>query len=63
MGTPHCPEHGEPLSAQTVTQMVDTILARPEGERLMLLAPLVAARKGEYQHLLGRLGAAGWAPL
>jgi excinuclease ABC subunit A len=39
VGTPHCPEHGEPLSAQTITQMVDTILARPEGERLMLLGP------------------------
>ncbi|WP_295882437.1 excinuclease ABC subunit UvrA [uncultured Thiohalocapsa sp.] len=60
VGTPHCPEHGEPLSAQTVTQMVDTILARPEGERLMLLAPLVAARKGEYQHLLTELNAQGF---
>ncbi|WP_462328282.1 UvrA family protein, partial [Thiohalocapsa halophila] len=60
VGTPHCPEHGEPLSAQTVTQMVDQILARPEGERLMLLAPLVAARKGEYQHLLTELNAQGF---
>jgi len=60
VGTPHCPEHGEPLSAQTVTQMVDQILARPEGERLMLLAPLVAARRGEYQHLLTELNAQGF---
>ncbi len=60
VGTPHCPEHGEPLSAQTVQQMVDQILARPEGERLMLLAPLVAARKGEYQHLLTELNAQGF---
>ena len=60
VGTPHCPEHGEPLSAQTIQQMVDQILARPEGERLMLLAPLVAARKGEYQHLLTELNAQGF---
>jgi excinuclease ABC subunit A len=60
VGTPHCPEHGAPLSAQTVTQMVDQILSRPEGERLMLLAPLIAARKGEYQHLLTELNAQGF---
>jgi excinuclease ABC subunit A len=60
VGTPHCPEHGAPLSAQTVTQMVDLILSRPEGERLMLLAPLIAARKGEYQHLLTELNAQGF---
>ncbi len=60
VGTPHCPEHGAPLSAQTPTQMVDSILARPEGERLMLLAPLIAARKGEYQQLLTELNAQGF---
>jgi excinuclease ABC subunit A len=52
VGTPHCPEHGQPLDAQTISQMVDQILARPEGEKLMLLAPVVSARKGEYHHLL-----------
>ncbi|MCG6941476.1 MAG: excinuclease ABC subunit UvrA [Thiohalocapsa sp.] len=60
VGTPHCPEHGEPLAAQTVQQMVDQILGHAEGERLMLLAPLVAARKGEYQHLLSELNAQGF---
>jgi excinuclease ABC subunit A len=60
VGTPHCPEHGQPLDAQTISQMVDQILARPEGERLMLLAPVVSARKGEYQHLLGELNAQGF---
>jgi excinuclease ABC subunit A len=60
VGTPHCPEHGAPLSAQTISQMVDQILARPEGEKLMLLAPVVSARKGEYQHLLGELNAQGF---
>ncbi len=60
VGTPHCPTHGNPLEAQTVSQMVDQILARPEGERLMLLAPVVSARKGEYQHLLGELNAQGF---
>ncbi len=60
VGTPHCPEHGEPLEAQTVTQMVDQVLALPEGERLMLLAPVVDKRKGEYQHLLAELNAQGF---
>jgi excinuclease ABC subunit A len=60
VGTPHCPEHGEPLEAQTIQQMVDQILAGPAGERLMLLAPVVSARKGEYQHLLGELNAQGF---
>ncbi len=60
VGTPHCPKHGEPLDAQTISQMVDQILARPDGEKLMLLAPVVSARKGEYQHLLGELNAQGF---
>jgi excinuclease ABC subunit A len=60
VGTPHCPEHGAPLSAQTISQMVDQILARPEGEKLMLLAPVVSARKGEYHQLFGELNAQGF---
>ena len=60
VGTPHCPEHGQPLDAQTISQMVDQILVQPEGEKLMLLAPVVSARKGEYQHLLGELNAQGF---
>jgi excinuclease ABC subunit A len=60
VGTPHCPDHGASLTAQTISQMVDQILTRPEGERLMLLAPVVSARKGEYQHLLAELNAQGF---
>ncbi|QIK38640.1 excinuclease ABC subunit UvrA [Caldichromatium japonicum] len=60
VGQPRCPAHGEPLAAQTVDQMVDQVLALPEGERLMLLAPVVEARKGEYQRLLSELYAQGF---
>ncbi len=60
VGEPRCPEHGAPLAAQTVTQMVDQVLAQPEGTRLMLLAPVVSARKGEYQRLLAELNAQGF---
>jgi len=60
VGVPHCPQHGEPLEAQTVSQMVDQVLALPEGTRLMLLAPVVSDRKGEYQKLLQELAAQGF---
>ncbi|MDG2501414.1 MAG: excinuclease ABC subunit UvrA [Porticoccaceae bacterium] len=50
-GDPRCPEHGEPLNAQTVSQMVDQVMALPEGTKLMLLAPVVKDRKGEHLHL------------
>jgi excinuclease ABC subunit A len=60
VGVPHCPQHGEPLEAQTVSQMVDQVLALPEGTRLMLLAPVVSERKGEYQKLLQELAAQGF---
>ncbi len=59
-GTPLCPEHGETLDAQTVSQMVDQILALPEGSKLLLLAPVVDARKGEHQHVLRELRAQGF---
>jgi excinuclease ABC subunit A len=48
VGKPHCPEHGNLLEAQTISQMVDIVLALPEGTRIMLLAPIVRERKGEY---------------
>ena len=60
VGTPHCPTHAEPLAAQTVSQMVDQILALPEGERLMLLAPVVTERKGDQQSLFAELNAQGF---
>ncbi len=60
-GTPYCPEHGQPLEAQTVSQMVDHVLALPEETRLMILAPVVAARKGEQLDLFAELRAQGFA--
>jgi excinuclease ABC subunit A len=59
-GTPRCPEHGETLEAQTVSQMVDQVLGLPEGTRLMLLAPVISERKGEYHKLLAELHAQGF---
>src|ERR1700749_2626484 len=47
-GTPRCPDHLIDLTAQTVSQMVDTVLQHPEGTALMLLAPAIAERKGEH---------------
>ncbi len=48
-GIPHCPTHKTPISAQTVSQMVDAILEWPEGTRLQLVAPVIRGRKGEYK--------------
>lgn len=59
-GTPRCPDHGLPLQAQTVSQMVDSVLDKPEGERLMLLAPLVQERKGEHLHVFSELRSSGF---
>ncbi|MDQ2078162.1 excinuclease ABC subunit UvrA [Marinimicrobium sp. ABcell2] len=55
VGEPRCPLHGEPLKAQTVSEMVDTVLAMPEGTKLMLLAPVVRDRKGEHLHTFEQL--------
>lgn len=60
-GTPYCPEHGEPLEAQTVSQMVDHVLALPAETKLMILAPVVANRKGEQLDLFAELRAQGFA--
>ncbi|HMB72493.1 MAG TPA: excinuclease ABC subunit UvrA, partial [Gammaproteobacteria bacterium] len=59
-GTPKCPDHGTTLEAQTVSQMVDQVLALPEGSRLMLLAPVVVERKGEHVQLMQDLMAQGF---
>ncbi|WP_417330290.1 excinuclease ABC subunit UvrA [Halomonas cupida] len=59
-GTPRCPEHGEDLEAQTISQMVDQVMALPEGSKLMLLAPVVSGRKGEHLQLLAELRAQGF---
>lgn len=55
IGEPRCPEHGEPLSAQTISEMVDQILSIAEGTKLMLLAPVVRDRKGEHLHVFESL--------
>ncbi|PWB41509.1 MAG: excinuclease ABC subunit UvrA [Rhodocyclales bacterium] len=62
-GTPHCPEHRQPLAAQSVSQMVDHVLALPEDTRLMILAPVVAGRKGEQLDLFTELRAQGFVRL
>ena len=59
-GTPRCPDHDTPLEAQTVAQMVDQVLALPEGSKLMLLAPVVSDRKGEHVQLMADLQAQGF---
>ena len=59
-GEPRCPDHGKPLNAQTVSQMVDQVLALPEGTKLMLLAPVVKDRKGEHLHLFESLRRQGF---
>ncbi len=59
-GTPRCPDHGEDLEAQTISQMVDQVLAVEEDTRLMLLAPVVQNRKGEHVQLLAELQAQGF---
>lgn len=59
-GEPKCPDHGTALQAQTVSQMVDQVLDLPEGERYMLLAPIIQNRKGEHLQLLNELRAQGY---
>ncbi|MEZ7501938.1 excinuclease ABC subunit UvrA [Psychrobacter sp. Arc29] len=55
IGTPYCPEHGEPMVAQSVTEMVDQVMALPEDTKLMILAPVIRERKGEHTVLLEQL--------
>jgi excinuclease ABC subunit A len=60
VGTPCCPEHKLPLQAQSVSQMVDHVMALPEDTRLMILAPVIAGRKGEQADLMEELRAQGF---
>ena len=62
-GTPHCPEHKLPLEAQTVSQMVDTVLGFPDGSKLMLLAPVVVNRKGEHVEMIEEFRSQGFVRL
>lgn len=59
-GTPHCPTHGLPLQAQSVSQMVDAVLALPAETRLMVLAPVARERKGEFAELFASMQAQGY---
>ena len=60
VGEPRCPDHDAKLEAQTISQMVDAVLALPEGTKLMLLAPIVKERKGEHVHVFDQLRANGF---
>ncbi len=60
VGEPRCPDHGVPLAAQTISQMVDKAAALPPGSRIMVLAPVVRERKGEHVHVFGELKGAGF---
>ena len=60
VGEPRCPHHGEPLDAQTVSQMVDQVLELPENRRIMILAPVIVDRKGEHLHVFKELLAGGF---
>jgi len=60
VGHPHCPKCGREITAQTVQQIVDAIQALPESSRIMILAPLIKDRKGEYQAVFDDLTKAGY---
>jgi len=60
VGIPRCPDHDIPLEAQTISQMVDHVLALPDQSKLMLLAPIVRDRKGEHAQLFDELRAQGF---
>jgi excinuclease ABC subunit A len=61
VGVPHCPRCGRVISAQTVQQMVDRVLALPVGTRFLVLAPVIRGRKGEYRKLFGDLQRQGYS--
>ncbi len=60
LGQPHCPESGEPIVPQTTSDIVDKVLALPPKTRVMLLAPVVRAQKGEFRDVIERLGREGF---
>ena len=59
-GTPFCPDHHQPLQSQSVSQMVDAVLAMPEETKLMILAPVLRDRKGEHAELFAEMQAKGY---
>ncbi len=60
VGEPRCPDHDLPLAAQTVSQMVDHVMTMEEGERIMVLAPVISERKGEHLHVFQELRSNGF---
>src|SRR5262245_15872765 len=60
IGQPHCPQCGQPITRQSVDQILQSVLALPEGERVMILAPLVRGRKGEFKKELAKLARDGF---
>lgn len=60
IGKPHCPKCGRPVQQQTVSQMVDHILAYPEGTKIQILAPVIRGKKGEHQRILQELQKKGF---
>ncbi len=60
VGEPHCPEHNIKLEAQTVSQMVDKVMALPNDSRIMVLAPIIRERKGEHLHVFSELSSSGF---
>ena len=60
IGVPHCPKCGRPISRQTVQQIVDAIMALPQGTRIMILAPLIKDRKGEHRKVFEDIRRAGF---
>ena len=60
VGIPRCPRHGHDLQAQTITEMTDHVQALPEGQRIMIIAPVIRDRKGEHHELLQGLQAQGF---
>ncbi len=62
-GEPRCPDHGQPLEAQTVSQMVDQVMAMPEDSKLMILAPVIRDRKGEHLQVVETMRSQGFIRL
>ncbi|MBI47951.1 MAG: excinuclease ABC subunit A, partial [Marinobacter sp.] len=62
-GEPRCPDHGQPLEAQTISQMVDQVVAMPEDSKLMILAPVIRDRKGEHLQVIETMRSQGFIRL
>lgn len=62
-GEPRCPDHDQPLEAQTISQMVDQVMAMPDDSKLMILAPVIRDRKGEHQQLIETMKSQGFIRL